>query len=130
VVLDDRRHDDVVGLQAQAVREVVDRLGGVAADDRHVLAAGTPAEVKNCRPRLLVGHRGELGLVPRAAVDAGVPRKELGNAVRDGWKGAARRSRVEVQVRSLEAVDARHSQVVTNERSDGVPRSARSGRIR
>ena len=40
VVLDHGGDDDVVGLEAQAVGEVVDRLGGVAADDRHVVAVG------------------------------------------------------------------------------------------
>ena len=36
VVLDHRRHDNVVGLQVEPVRKVVDRLGGVAAEDGHV----------------------------------------------------------------------------------------------
>lgn len=55
VVLDHRRHDDVGGLEAQAVGEVVDRLGGVAADDRHVVAARVPGERQDRLAGVLVG---------------------------------------------------------------------------
>jgi hypothetical protein len=40
VMLDDRGDDDVGRLKAEAVREVVDRLGRVAADDRDVVRPG------------------------------------------------------------------------------------------
>ena len=43
MVFDDRRDDDIVGGEPEPVREVVDRLGGVAADDRDVIAVGRPA---------------------------------------------------------------------------------------
>ena len=54
MVLDDGGDDDVVGLQPQPVGEVVDRLGGVAADDRDVVAlvpAGEPQGRGAGRPR-------------------------------------------------------------------------------
>ena len=55
MVLDNRRDHDVVRLEAEPVREVVDRLGGVAADDRDVgPALGAAREAKNRLARVLV----------------------------------------------------------------------------
>ena len=66
------------GLEAEPVGEVVDRLGGVAADDRHVVAVGgAPGEPQDRGARVLVGVGGDARLVAGAAVDARVPRQEL-----------------------------------------------------
>ena len=47
-MFDDGRDDDVIGIETKAVGEVVDGLGGVAADDRHVVAVdGPPCEAQD-----------------------------------------------------------------------------------
>jgi hypothetical protein len=38
VMLGHRGHDDIAGGQSHPVGEVVERLSGIAADDRHVVA--------------------------------------------------------------------------------------------
>ena len=59
MVLDDGRHDHVVGREVEPVGEVVDRLGGVAADDGDVVAVGgAPGEVERRLPGALVGGGG------------------------------------------------------------------------
>ena len=63
VVLDHGRHDHVVRSEAQPVGEVVDRLGRVAAEDRHVVAVGRRGRRSaRPRPRALVGGRGHRDL--------------------------------------------------------------------
>ena len=42
-MFDDRRDDDIIRGEPEAVREMIDRLGGVPADDRDVIAVGRPA---------------------------------------------------------------------------------------
>ena len=70
VMLDHRRHHDVSGFEPQAVGEVVDRLGGVAAEDRHVAAAlGPPGEGQRRLPCSLVGG-GRLARAISGARDA------------------------------------------------------------
>ena len=87
MVLHDGRDDDVGGREAQAVGEVVDRFGGVAADDRDVVAAGAAGKAADLFAGALVGGRGQLGLVAGAAVDAGVPGQELSRRARRPPKG-------------------------------------------
>ena len=57
MVLDDRGHDHVVAPEVEAVGEVVDGLGGVAADDRDVVGAISPGVRGEGRPGVLVGTR-------------------------------------------------------------------------
>ena len=84
VVLDDGRHDDVVGVERQAVGQVVHRLGRVADEHDHVAAGRRPApppppgEAEGAVARRLVGRGGAPGLVAGASMHARVPRQELG----------------------------------------------------
>ena len=57
MVFHHRCHDDVVRLKAQAVREVVDRLRGVANENDHVVSTRAIRELKDALPRELVGSR-------------------------------------------------------------------------
>ena len=75
MVLDDGGHHDVVGVELEPVGEVVDGLGGVAADDGDVVAVGVAAgEGQGAAAGLLVCGGGGLRLPAGAAVDARVPR--------------------------------------------------------
>ena len=78
VMLDDGGDDDIVRAEGESVGEVVDGLGGVAADDRHVVAVGgPPGEPQHGGASMLVGVGGDTRLVASAAMDAGVPGEEL-----------------------------------------------------
>ena len=73
VVLDHRRDHDVVRDRTEAVGELVDRLGRVAAEDRATSSRPRSArEAEDGGAGRLVGARRELGLVPRTAVHARV----------------------------------------------------------
>ena len=99
VMFDDGGDDDVVGVEAKAVGEVVDGFGGVAADDRHVLSGlGPPGEAQDGGAGSFVGVRRGARLVAGAAVDAGVPRDEVVHASRHGWQRVRRGRAVEVDV--------------------------------
>ena len=77
-MLDDGGDDDIVRAEREPVGEVVDGLGGVAADDRHVIAVdGAPREPQNGGASLLVGVGGDTRLVAGAAMHAGVPGEEF-----------------------------------------------------
>ena len=109
VVLDHGGDHDVVGRETEPVGEVVDGLGGVAADDGDVVAVGWSAgEAQGRRPGRLVGGGRPLRLVPGPPMDARVPGQELVHRLRDRREGAGRRRRVQAQVRTVVAVDARH----------------------
>ena len=57
MVFDDRGDDHVVGCEPEAVRQVVDGLGGVAADDGDVVAGGiAPGKGEHGGAGLLVGR--------------------------------------------------------------------------
>jgi hypothetical protein len=59
VVLDHRGDHDVLGVEAEPVGQVVDRVGGVTADDRHVLTVRvSPRESQRRGPGLFVGGGG------------------------------------------------------------------------
>ena len=58
MVLDDGGHHHVVGVEPETEGEVVDRLGGVAADDGNVVPALPASEGQDVRPCLLVGGGG------------------------------------------------------------------------
>ena len=88
VMLDHRRDDDVGRPQAEAVREVVDRLGRVAADDRDVVRPGAAGEREDRLAGVLVRGGHELRLVARAAMDARVPREEARPRVRGDGRAA------------------------------------------
>ena len=78
VMLDDGGDDDIVLAEREPVGEVVDGLGGVAADDRHVIAVdGAPGEPQHGGASVLVGVGGDARLVAGAAMHARVPGEEL-----------------------------------------------------
>ena len=77
VVLGHGGDDDVAGGEPQPVGEVVECLGGVAADDRHVVAAAAPGEREGGGPGVLVRAGGHLRLVAGPAVHAGIPGEEF-----------------------------------------------------
>ncbi len=66
VVLHHRRHDDVVGCELQPVGQMVDGLGGVAAQHHDVVVlAPAPGEAMGALAGALVGGGGPAGLVAR-----------------------------------------------------------------
>ena len=83
MVLDYCGRDDVLRLEAEPVGQMVDGVGGVATDDRHVVGVrAAPREAQGRGPGLLVGVRGLLGLVARPPVHARIPRQELADPFR------------------------------------------------
>ena len=95
---------------------MVDRLGGVPADDRDVVTVMTATgEVERGDPCFLVALRRQARLVPGAAVHARVPRQELGDASGDGGQRVGRRRRVQVHVTAVKAVAARDQHLVADE---------------
>jgi hypothetical protein len=60
VVLDHGRQDHVARRQREPVGEMVDRLGRVAADHRHVAAVRAPGEPPDRLTRVLVRRRRQL----------------------------------------------------------------------
>ena len=109
VMLDHGGEHHVVGVEAQAVGELVEGFGGVPAQDGDVaVAAGSSAgEGEGGGPGRLVGRGGQPGLVPRPAVHARVHGDELLDGSHDRWECAGRGGGVEVHVAALGAVDAR-----------------------
>ena len=83
MVLDDGGDDHVVAAEPEPVGEMVDRLGGVAADDGNVVGARPSRERREGVPGLLVFGGGELRLPARPPVDARVPREERLHSSRD-----------------------------------------------
>jgi hypothetical protein len=108
VMLRDGHHDRRIRVQPQAVRELIDRFGGVAADDRDVVAVGATREVERGGAGFLVGGGRDLRLVAGSAMHARVPREELVHALDHRRQGRGRSGRVERQVRPFGTVDARH----------------------
>ena len=56
-MFDDGRDDDIVRGESEAVREVIDRLGGVPANDRDVVAVGRSAREAKDRSTGAFGTR-------------------------------------------------------------------------
>ena len=118
-MLDDRGDHDVLAPESKAVGQVIERFGGVAADDRHIVPGGPAAGAGEAERRgacVLVSRRGQLGLVAGPAVDAGVPGHERFNGGEYRAERACRCGRVERQVRALCAVHAWHRHSVTHQR--------------
>ena len=120
MVLDDGGDDDVVGLQAEPIGEVVDGLGGVAADDGHVVGLGPTGEPQRRGAGLLVGGGSELRLPAGAAVHARVPRQELLHPSCDCGQRGSGRGGVERDVATIDTIDARDGHVVADEAGDTV----------
>jgi len=130
MVLDHRGDDHIIGFEAQPVGEVVDGLGGVAADDRHVIAVvGSPGEAQCGSSGLLVGGGGLPGFIARTPVHTRVPRQELVHRL--GHRGQRVRGcgSVEVEVRPLLTVDAGDSQTVADQ-GDRRPSRGAAGHLR
>jgi len=121
VVLDDGSDHDVARAQAQAVGEVVDGLGCIAADDRDVVAAFASCEGERRVAGALVRVRRKLGLEAGAAMDSRVGGEELLHATQHRFENAGGRGSIERYIREVLAVDARHEHPVTDQR-DGKPR--------
>ena len=101
VVLDHGGGHHVVGSEAQAVGQVVDGLGRVAAQDATSSpSAGRPAKRCTLVAGRLVGRGGVPGLVAGPPVHARVPGQELGHAVGHHGQGRRRCGAVEVAVRA------------------------------
>ncbi len=107
VVLHHRGHDDVVGCEPQPVGQVVDGLGGVAAQHDHVVVlAATPGETMGALAGALVGGGGPAGLVAGPAVHARVPGEEVGHRVGHHVHGGRRGGAVQVAVGAFGPVEA------------------------
>ena len=107
VVLDHGGDHDVVRAETEPVDQMVDGLGGVATEDGHVGAVGSPAgEGQGGGPGrfVLVGRQPRL--VSRAAVNAGVPREEVVHPGCDRGQGGGGGGGVEVDIRPCFAGDA------------------------
>src|SRR2546427_587809 len=73
VMLRDGHHDGRIGFQAQAVRKMIDRFGGVPADNRDVVAVTSAREgERRGACAFVIGGR-DLRLVAGSAVHARVP---------------------------------------------------------
>ena len=122
VVLDDGGDDDVVGLEPQPVGEVVDRLGGVAADDGDVVAVAPSRPAKReaaaARPRRRRWRAGTSS--PRRGARSSTTAGTRATRSATAGSGGGRRGGVERQVAALVAVDARHREVVADE-ADAEP---------
>ena len=110
----------VVGVEAEAVGEMVERLGGVATQDGDVAVASgrpltAPGEGEGGVPGRLVGRGGEARLVPGAPVHARVRGYELLDGGHDGGERAGRGGGVEVHVAALDAVDTGDVHIVTHQ---------------
>ena len=79
-----------------------------------------PAEPQGGGAGVFVGGGGQLRLPAGAAVDARVPRQELAHPLGDGRQRRCRRGGIERQVPTLDAVDARHGQLVADEAGEAV----------
>ena len=117
MVLDDGGEHDVVGSEAQPVREVVDRLGRVAADHHDVVAvARRPAKrsIASRASSYAPVARRDLYPAPRWTLEyhgrnSCTPRRDRGERA-GGGRG------VEVHVPAVFTVDAGNEQVVADER--------------
>ena len=108
VVLDDGGEHDVVGPEAKAVREVVDRLGRVAADDRDVVAVvGAARELE---------HRGRARLRTRRSRAATCSRR----------RGARSSTTAGIRARASRPPAARRSTRPRRGSRTGVPRRRRT----
>ena len=105
MVLDNRGHDNVVTREAKSIRQVVDGLGGVAAQDGYVVVAAI-RKPHDCFTRMLVGLRCDLRFVPRTAMNTRIPRQELGDSIGHSRQRASRRSAIKREVPTLDAIDA------------------------
>ena len=137
VVLDHRGEHDVVGGQAQAVGEVVERLGGVAPEDGHVAGPRpgdvAPGEGEHPGPGRLIRLGGLARFVSRPPVDARVQGDEALHRIEHRRQGARRRREVEAHVAALDTVHAGHAHVVAHQhggRVSGVRHGAQSTRGR
>ncbi len=124
VVLDDRRPDDVVGSEAEPVRQVIDGLGGVPADDGDVVTPLPAGERQSGVAGRLVGGRRGSGLRSRSPVDAAVAGQELHHPLDHGGEGGGGGSVVQVDHPTFLPVDAEHGDVVTDEASKGAAHPA------
>ena len=112
----DHGRDDHVGLvEVQSVDEVVDRLSGVATDDRHVVAAFAAGEVESGLAGLFVARRRQLRLVPRAAMHTRIRRQELNDSIHHRRQRCGGSGGVEPDVASRLPVDAGHETLVADE---------------
>ena len=119
MVLDHGGGHHVVGSEPQAVRQVVDRLGGVAHQDDHVVAArAPPGEAVHGGAGRLVLRGGAARLVARPSVHARVPGQELVDAVGHRLQRRGRGGAVEIAVGPVDAVETGHRSVGTDERRE------------
>jgi hypothetical protein len=118
VVFDDGGDHDVVGLEAESVGEVVDRFGGVAADDGNVVAPVSAGETKRCRPGVFVDGGGQLRFTAGTTVHARIPRHELADPFEHGRQGGGGGGGVERQVAAFVSVEAGHGEVIADERGE------------
>ena len=110
VVLDHGRHDHVVGREPEPVGQVVDGLGGVAADDGDVVALRVAPGERAVPPPGPARRRPWPGGT-RSPRPGGRSSTRAGTSVTrraTAGRAAGRRGGVEVQVRPLDAVDAGH----------------------
>src|ERR1035438_7951670 len=117
VMFHDGGHHDVFGGKAETVGEMVERFGGIAADDGHIVAPGAPGEGQRRAASILVRGCGELGLVAGATVDARVPGDELVDPAMDRRQAGGGSGGVEGKVGPLTPSHAGYECAVTNQRN-------------
>lgn len=116
-MLHDGGHHDVVRGKAKTVGEMVERFGGIAADDGHIVSPGAPGEGHRRTAGIFVRGCGELGLVAGATVDARVPGDELVDPAMDRRKAGGGGGGVEGKVGPLSPAHAGYECAVTDQRN-------------
>ena len=120
VVLDDRGHHHVGGVEAQPVGELIDGLGGVAAQDGHVGPVRVAAGERQDGPAgLLVGRGGPTGPEAGSAVDTRIPGEEVRHALGHQGMGLGGGGLVQLDGHALDAVQAGDELAGSDEPGEG-----------
>ena len=137
VVLGHGGDNYIVPGQPQPVSEVIEGLGSVAAQDRHITggrlsrqAGSPPRKGERGRPGLLIRRRGELGLVTGPAMHAGVPGDEPVDPSQHRLQSRVRGRSVKRQRRTLGTVRTADREPVTDQwygQDDGLAGSPGAG---
>jgi len=114
-VLHDGGHHDVIGSEAESVREVIDGLGGVSTKDHDVVSLAALGEVEDASTSEFISGGGRDRLVARSPVDARVVGKELRDRIGDELERSGRGSRIEIEVGDLAPVQAWREDRFTDE---------------
>ena len=138
VVLDDRRDHHVVGLQRKPVRQVVDRLGRVAADDRDVVAVRRgrrTAGSRRARPRRRRSRAATCSPAPRCTLayhgsSAATRSATAGSALVEAAQSRFRYGACSVQTRHGDVVADKLAEVRHGSEHPGAERRCHPGAAR